>query len=140
MLRWGADIWNCAWVPPVLQVQHLGLAGTSVAGYTGVNQAVGKIWREEGFAAFWKGNGVNIIRIFPYSAGQVIPAEGNSLSCDFNRYVAGDAAAGRNLGGVDERERDYRLEQTLIKSYLIQYIHILMAVDTFQIEHVYISI
>ena len=67
-------------MPPVPQVQHLGLAGTSVAGYTGVNQAVGKIWREEGFAAFWKGNGVNIIRIFPYSAGQVIPAEENSLS------------------------------------------------------------
>lgn len=27
--------------------------------------------REEGFLAFWKGNGVNIIRIFPYSAGQL---------------------------------------------------------------------
>jgi hypothetical protein len=25
---------------------------------------------EEGFLAFWKGNGVNIIRIFPYSAGE----------------------------------------------------------------------
>ena len=27
--------------------------------------------RQEGFLAFWKGNGVNIIRIFPYSAGQL---------------------------------------------------------------------
>lgn len=27
--------------------------------------------REEGFLAFWKGNGVNIIRIFPYSAAQL---------------------------------------------------------------------
>jgi hypothetical protein len=27
--------------------------------------------REEGFFAFWKGNGINIIRIFPYSAGQL---------------------------------------------------------------------
>ncbi|KAG2438672.1 hypothetical protein HXX76_005219 [Chlamydomonas incerta] len=30
-----------------------------------------KIIREEGFLAFWKGNGVNIIRIFPYSAAQL---------------------------------------------------------------------
>jgi hypothetical protein len=28
------------------------------------------ICSEEGFLAFWKGNGVNIIRIFPYSAGE----------------------------------------------------------------------
>ena len=27
--------------------------------------------REEGVAAFWKGNGTNIIRIFPYSAAQL---------------------------------------------------------------------
>lgn len=27
--------------------------------------------REEGFLAFWKGNGVNIVRIFPYSAAQL---------------------------------------------------------------------
>lgn len=35
--------------------------------------------REEGFLAFWKGNGVNIIRIFPYSAAQVGPVPG--LAC-----------------------------------------------------------
>lgn len=29
--------------------------------------------RDEGYLAFWKGNGVNIIRIFPYSAAQVRP-------------------------------------------------------------------
>jgi hypothetical protein len=28
--------------------------------------------REEGLRAFWKGNGVQIIRIFPYSAGQLM--------------------------------------------------------------------
>jgi hypothetical protein len=27
--------------------------------------------REEGLVAFWKGNGTNIIRIFPYSAAQL---------------------------------------------------------------------
>ena len=31
-----------------------------------------KILREEGFLAFWKGNGTNIIRIFPYSAAQLM--------------------------------------------------------------------
>lgn len=28
--------------------------------------------REEGVLAFWKGNGVNIIRVFPYSAAQLM--------------------------------------------------------------------
>jgi solute carrier family 25 (mitochondrial phosphate transporter), member 23/24/25/41 len=27
--------------------------------------------REEGLLAFWKGNGANVIRIFPYSAAQL---------------------------------------------------------------------
>ncbi len=27
--------------------------------------------REEGFLAFWKGNGANVVRIFPYSAAQM---------------------------------------------------------------------
>lgn len=27
--------------------------------------------REEGVLAFWKGNGANVIRIFPYSAAQL---------------------------------------------------------------------
>jgi len=27
--------------------------------------------REEGILAFWKGNGANVIRIFPYSAAQL---------------------------------------------------------------------
>ena len=46
-------------------------AGTSATAYTGVGQAGLKIFREEGVAAFWKGNGTNIIRIFPYSAAQL---------------------------------------------------------------------
>lgn len=39
--------------------------------YTGVLQAARKILLEEGVRAFWKGNGTNIIRIFPYSAAQL---------------------------------------------------------------------
>ena len=29
------------------------------------------ILREEGLVAFWKGNGVNIVRVFPYAAAQL---------------------------------------------------------------------
>ena len=32
--------------------------------------AFGLAHREEGIRAFWKGNGTNVIRIFPYSAVQ----------------------------------------------------------------------
>jgi len=36
---------------------------------------MGKIFREEGFLSFWKGNGVNVVRIFPYSASQFMAHE-----------------------------------------------------------------
>uniref|UniRef100_A0A383V5H6 ADP/ATP translocase n=1 Tax=Tetradesmus obliquus TaxID=3088 RepID=A0A383V5H6_TETOB len=55
----------------LFQVQAVASSGTSATAYTGVGQAARKILSEEGFLAFWKGNGVNIIRIFPYSAGQL---------------------------------------------------------------------
>eukprot|EP00798_Chlamydomonas_sp_ICE-L_P016047 gene16047-22183_t len=55
----------------LFQVQAVASSGTSSTAYTGVGQAAAKIFREEGFLAFWKGNGVNIIRIFPYSASQL---------------------------------------------------------------------
>jgi solute carrier family 25 phosphate transporter 23/24/25/41 len=44
-----------------------------------------KIVREEGFLAFWKGNGTNIVRIFPYSAGQLMS---NDL---YKRLLANEA-------------------------------------------------
>jgi solute carrier family 25 phosphate transporter 23/24/25/41 len=40
--------------------------------------------REEGVAAFWKGNGTNIIRIFPYSAAQL------SANDFYKRLIAGE--------------------------------------------------
>lgn len=54
----------------LFQVQAMGQAGTTATSYTGIGQAFYKIFTEEGVLAFWKGNGVNIIRIFPYSASQ----------------------------------------------------------------------
>ncbi|KAH9176653.1 mitochondrial carrier domain-containing protein [Lactarius sanguifluus] len=38
--------------------------------YTGVWQSLGRMWREEGFRGFMRGNGINCIRIVPYSAVQ----------------------------------------------------------------------
>ncbi|EFN55770.1 hypothetical protein CHLNCDRAFT_23011 [Chlorella variabilis] len=55
----------------LFQVQAVPSAGTSATAYTGLGQAFRKILAEEGMRAFWKGNGLNIIRIFPYSAAQL---------------------------------------------------------------------
>ncbi len=37
----------------------------------GVAEALRRIWREEGFAGFMRGNGSNVARIFPFSAIQL---------------------------------------------------------------------
>ena len=55
----------------LFQVQAMEGAGTSATAYTGVGQAFLKIYREEGILAFWKGNGVNVIRVAPYAAAQL---------------------------------------------------------------------
>ena len=55
----------------LFQVQAMAAAGTGGRAYTGLGQAFSKILREEGALAFWKGNGTNIVRIFPYSAAQL---------------------------------------------------------------------
>jgi len=38
--------------------------------YTGVWQSLVRMWREEGFKGFMRGNGINCVRIIPYSAVQ----------------------------------------------------------------------
>jgi solute carrier family 25 phosphate transporter 23/24/25/41 len=78
----------------LFQVQAVPSAGTSATAYTGVWQAAGKILREEGFIAFWKGNGTNIIRIFPYSAAQLMSND------QYKRVLAGpdgELGVGRRL-------------------------------------------
>jgi solute carrier family 25 phosphate transporter 23/24/25/41 len=55
----------------LFQVQAVPSANSDAQAYTSVRQAFMKIYREEGVLAFWKGNGANVIRIFPYSAAQL---------------------------------------------------------------------
>ncbi|KAG5518236.1 hypothetical protein PMAC_003032 [Pneumocystis sp. 'macacae'] len=38
--------------------------------YQGIMSALSKIWKEEGFKGYMRGNGVNCLRIFPYSSTQ----------------------------------------------------------------------
>lgn len=50
----------------ILQVQPRG----SSASYSGVWNSLMRMWREEGFSGFMRGNGINCLRIVPYSAVQ----------------------------------------------------------------------
>ena len=49
----------------IFQVQ-----GPGHANYSGILPTLSKMWREEGFKGYLRGNGTNCIRIFPYSATQ----------------------------------------------------------------------
>jgi len=55
----------------LFQVQAMKSSGIEGTAYTGVGQAFAKIYREEGILSFWKGNGVNVIRVAPYAAAQL---------------------------------------------------------------------
>lgn len=59
----------------IMQVQPRSAAadgskGGSKAAYGGVISGLSKMWKEEGFAGFMRGNGINCLRIVPYSAIQ----------------------------------------------------------------------
>lgn len=48
----------------ILQVQSAGhVAATSGKAYGGVMTSLARMWREEGFAGFMKGNGINVVRV-----------------------------------------------------------------------------
>ena len=55
----------------LFQVQAMASSGIEGTAYTGVGQAFKKIYKEEGILSFWKGNGVNVIRVAPYAAAQL---------------------------------------------------------------------
>ena len=46
------------------------IQGPGQASYAGVWSTLGKMWKEEGWRGFMRGNGTNCIRIVPYSACQ----------------------------------------------------------------------
>lgn len=50
----------------LMQIQSAGRDAYKLS----VGQALGKMWREEGWRGFMRGNGTNCIRIVPYSAVQ----------------------------------------------------------------------
>ena len=61
--------------PVIMQVQPRSAAADgskkgSKAAYGGVVSGLVKMWKEEGFAGFMRGNGINCLRIVPYSAIQ----------------------------------------------------------------------
>lgn len=84
----------------LFQVQAMASSGTSATAYTSVGQAFSKIYADEGIVAFWKGNGTNIIRIFPYSAAQLSANDfyKRALSQDGELTVAMRLTAGALAG------------------------------------------
>ncbi|TYJ53497.1 hypothetical protein B9479_005883 [Cryptococcus floricola] len=55
----------------ILQVQAAqSTTGVPGQSYTGVWDSLGRMWKNEGWRGFMKGNGINVVRILPYSALQ----------------------------------------------------------------------
>ena len=52
--------------------------------YTGVWRSLVRMWKEEGFKGFMRGNGINCVRIIPYSAVQFTTYEQLKKVCPFH--------------------------------------------------------
>lgn len=75
--------------------------------YTGIAQCFGKVTREEGFLALWRGNGVNVIRYFPTQAFNFAFKDYFQSLFGFDRnnngywrWFAGNLAAGSAAGAA----------------------------------------
>lgn len=82
------------------QVQPSGSNGQ----YKGVWRSLVRMWEEEGFAGFMRGNGINCLRIVPYSAVQFTTyeqlkkvSEQNSSRCSTTK-PAGSFSLAMGLG------------------------------------------
>lgn len=84
----------------LMQVQPLPAPGQPRA-YPNVWVGLAKMWREEGFTGLMRGNGVNCLRIAPYSAVQFATYEG--LKRAFSHPVV------RDYHGRGERHIEYEL-------------------------------
>lgn len=95
-------------VSPFERVKILLQVQSSTSAYNkGIFNAVGQVYKEEGFAGLFRGNGLNCIRIFPYSAVQFVVYEwfkkhiflvdgslGKEQLQNWQRLVAGAACGG----------------------------------------------
>ncbi|KAH6985613.1 solute carrier family 25 member 42 [Ilyonectria sp. MPI-CAGE-AT-0026] len=71
----------------LMQIQSVGRDAYKLS----VGQALAKMWREEGWRGFMRGNGTNCIRIVPYSATFFEISPGADLS-PFKRLICGGIA------------------------------------------------
>lgn len=78
----------------LLQVQSVGREAYKLS----VGQALAKMWREEGWRGFMRGNGTNCIRIVPYSAVQF-------SSYNFYKRVSGHGRFMKPERGVGDFQR-----------------------------------
>lgn len=89
----------------LLQVQSVGREAYKLS----VGQALAKMWREEGWRGFMRGNGTNCIRIVPYSAVQFSSYNFYKRVC----YLALSGPAWRKL------EEDTNGRKSFISPFLI---------------------
>lgn len=76
--------------------------GPDMPAYTGVWSTLVKMWKDEGFKGFMRGNGTNVIRMIPYSASQfasyeqfkAILMEDNKVELSTPRRLLSGALAG----------------------------------------------
>jgi solute carrier family 25 phosphate transporter 23/24/25/41 len=106
-----------------LRLKAVASSGTSSSkAYTGVYQSMVKIYTEEGLLAFWKGNFTNVVRIFPYSACQLMAndaykrllSEGKEELSVSTRLLAG-ALAGMTASAVTHPLDTVRLRLAMPK-------------------------
>lgn len=58
-------------VSPLERLKILYMCGDATTHNQGVAGSLRRIWREDGFRGFFRGNGANVVRIFPFSAIQL---------------------------------------------------------------------
>lgn len=92
----------------LLQVQHISKQISADQRYKGMVDCFVRIPREQGFAAFWRGNLANVIRYFPTQAlnfafkdkYKTIFLGGVDKHTQFTRYFLGNLASGGAAGAT----------------------------------------
>lgn len=90
------------------QVQPTPAKGEKHA-YSGVWNGLSRIWREEGFQGFMRGNGINCLRIAPYSAVQFTTYEA------VKGWLSHPVAVETMLGGTERTEHTETKHKGLVQ-------------------------